>query len=67
MISYFKLYSRVNLSVADQTLPSFEGFWTQDIDIPADQNEQEKPSTESFTTNIHFRKNSYTSQTVLYK
>ncbi|MBP7507018.1 MAG: protein BatD [Prolixibacteraceae bacterium] len=35
----FKLYSRVNLSVADQTLPSFEGFWTQDIDIPpADQN-----------------------------
>ncbi len=35
----FKLYSRVNLSVADQSLPSFEGFWTQDIDIPsADQN-----------------------------
>ncbi|MBN1925784.1 MAG: protein BatD [Prolixibacteraceae bacterium] len=34
----FKLYSRVGLSVVDQTLPSFEGFWTQDIDIPqADQ------------------------------
>ncbi|MFA9390847.1 MAG: BatD family protein [Prolixibacteraceae bacterium] len=34
----FKLYSRVNLSIVDQTLPSFEGFWTQDIDLPqADQ------------------------------
>ena len=34
----FKLYSRVNLSIVDQTLPSFEGFWTQDIEIPqADQ------------------------------
>jgi len=32
------LYSRENLSIVDQTLPSFEGFWTQDIEIPqADQ------------------------------
>ncbi|HPR32607.1 MAG TPA: BatD family protein [Prolixibacteraceae bacterium] len=30
----FKLYSRVALSVVDQTLPSFEGFWTQDIELP---------------------------------
>jgi hypothetical protein len=29
-----KLFSRVNLSIVDQTLPSFEGFWTQDIEIP---------------------------------
>lgn len=33
-----KLYSRVGLSIVDQTLPSFEGFWTQDIELPpADQ------------------------------
>lgn len=33
-----KLYSRVNVSIVDQSLPSFEGFWTQDIEIPqADQ------------------------------
>lgn len=38
ILTTFKLYSRVNLSIVDQTLPSFEGFWTQDIDIPqADQ------------------------------
>lgn len=38
-----KLYSRVALSVIDQTLPSFEGFWTQDIDIPSvDQTRTQK-------------------------
>jgi len=34
IIATFKLYSRVALSVVDQTLPSFEGFWSQDIDLP---------------------------------
>ncbi|HKK82293.1 MAG TPA: BatD family protein [Prolixibacteraceae bacterium] len=38
LLTTFKLYSRVGLSLVDQTLPSFEGFWTQDIKIPnADQ------------------------------
>lgn len=38
LLTTFKLYSRVGLSLVDQTLPSFEGFWTQDIEIPnADQ------------------------------
>jgi hypothetical protein len=32
----FKLYSRVGISsVIDQTFPSFDGFWSQDIAIPA--------------------------------
>lgn len=29
-----KLYKRVNLSIEDQKLPSFDGFWSQDIEIP---------------------------------
>ncbi|MCF8361520.1 MAG: BatD family protein [Prolixibacteraceae bacterium] len=38
LLTTFKLYSRVGLSLVDQTLPSFEGFWTQDIELPnADQ------------------------------
>jgi hypothetical protein len=38
LLATFKLYSRVGLSLVDQTLPSFEGFWTQNIEIPnADQ------------------------------
>lgn len=30
----FKLYSRVSLSPVDISNPSFEGFWTQDIEVP---------------------------------
>lgn len=30
-----KLYSRVGLSIVDQTMPSLEGFWSQDIEIPS--------------------------------
>lgn len=40
----FKLYSRVSLSIADQNLPSFEGFWSQDIELPpADQTRTREP------------------------
>jgi hypothetical protein len=43
ILTTFKLYSRVNLSIVDQTLPSFEGFWTQDIEIPqADQTRKQE-------------------------
>ncbi|NCX96054.1 MAG: protein BatD, partial [Chitinophagia bacterium] len=31
---YYKLYSRVSMEVALSKLPSLNGFWTQDFDIP---------------------------------
>lgn len=35
LIATLKLYSRVGLSIIDQTMPSFDGFWSQDIEIPS--------------------------------
>lgn len=34
ILATLKLYSRVALSFVEQTMPNFEGFWTQDIEIP---------------------------------
>jgi hypothetical protein len=53
IITTFKLYSRVNLSVIDQTLPSFEGFWTQDIDIPSADQTREQEAVDGIIYNVY--------------
>lgn len=49
----FKLYSRVALSVVDQTLPSFEGFWTQDIDIPSADQTRTQQAVDGIIYNVY--------------
>jgi hypothetical protein len=48
-----KLYSRVNLSVADQTLPSFEGFWTQDIEIASAEQTRTREAVDGIIYNVY--------------
>ena len=49
----FKLYSRVALSVVDQTLPSFEGFWTQDIEIPSADQTRTQEAVDGIIYNVY--------------
>jgi hypothetical protein len=49
----FKLYSRVSLSVADQTLPSFEGFWSQDIEIPPADQTRAREAVDGIIYNVY--------------
>ncbi|MDA3930123.1 MAG: BatD family protein [Prolixibacteraceae bacterium] len=49
----FKLYSRVNLSIVDQTLPSLEGFWTQDIDIPSADQTRTQEAVDGVIYNVY--------------
>lgn len=49
----FKLYSRVSLSVADQTLPSFEGFWSQDIEIPPADQTRTREAVDGIIYNVY--------------
>jgi len=48
-----KLYSRVNLSVVDQTLPSFEGFWSQDIEIPDAEQTRTREAVDGVIYNVY--------------
>ena len=48
-----KLYSRVGLSIEDQTLPSFEGFWTQDIDIPSVEQTRTREAVDGIIYNVY--------------
>ena len=48
-----KLYSRVALSIVDQTLPSFEGFWTQDIDLPAADQTRTREAVDGIIYNVY--------------
>jgi len=49
----FKLYSRVSLSIADQTLPSFEGFWSQDIEIPPADQTRAREAVDGIIYNVY--------------
>jgi hypothetical protein len=49
----FKLYSRVSLSIADQTLPSFEGFWSQDIEIPPADQTRTREAVDGIIYNVY--------------
>jgi hypothetical protein len=49
----FKLYSQVGLSVIDQNLPSFEGFWTQDIDIPQADQTRTREAVDGIIYNVY--------------
>jgi hypothetical protein len=49
----FKLYSRVSLSIADQTLPSFEGFWSQDIELPPAEQTQTREAVDGIIYNVY--------------
>lgn len=53
IITTFKLYSRVALSVVDQTLPSFEGFWTQDIEIPSAEQTRTQEAVDGIVYNVY--------------
>ena len=48
-----KLYSRVGLSIEDQSLPSFEGFWTQDIDIPNVEQTRTREAVDGIIYNVY--------------
>lgn len=48
-----KLYSRVALSVADQTIPSFEGFWAEDIEIPSAEQTQTREAVDGIIYNVY--------------
>jgi hypothetical protein len=49
----FKLYSRVSLSIADQTLPSFEGFWSQDIELPPADQTRTREAVDGIIYNVY--------------
>jgi hypothetical protein len=49
----FKLYSRVALSIVDQTLPSFEGFWTQDIELPPAEQTRTREAVDGVIYNVY--------------
>lgn len=53
ILATLKLYSRVNLSIVDQTLPSFEGFWTQDIDIPSADQTRTQEAVDGVIYNVY--------------
>jgi hypothetical protein len=48
-----KLYSRVSLSVADQTLPSFDGFWSEEIAIPSAEQTQTREAVDGIIYNVY--------------
>lgn len=48
-----KLYSRVSLSIVDQTLPSFEGFWTQDINLPQADATRSQEAVDGIIYNVY--------------
>lgn len=49
----FKLYSRVGISsVIDQTFPSFDGFWSQDIAIPASNQGATREAVDGIVYNV---------------
>jgi hypothetical protein len=48
-----KLYSRVSLSIADQTLPSFDGFWAEDIPIPNAEQTQTREAVDGVIYNVY--------------
>lgn len=49
----FKLYSRVSLSIADQTLPSFEGFWSQEIEVPDAEQTRTREAVDGVIYNVY--------------
>jgi hypothetical protein len=49
----FKLYSRVSLSIADQTLPSFDGFWSQDIELPPADQTRTREAVDGIIYNVY--------------
>ncbi len=53
IVATFKLYSRVGLSVANQTLPSFEGFWTQDIQLPQAEQTRAREAVNGIIYNVY--------------
>lgn len=53
IVATFKLYSRVPLSVADQSLPSFEGFWTQNIEIPQAEQTRTQEAVNGLIYNVY--------------
>jgi len=48
-----KLYSRVSLSIADQTLPSFDGFWSEEIAIPSAEQTQTREAVDGIIYNVY--------------
>lgn len=48
-----KLYSRVALSIVDQTLPSLEGFWTQDIELPQAEQTRKQEAVDGVIYNVY--------------
>lgn len=48
-----KLFSRVALSIVDQTLPTYEGFWTQDIEIPEANQTQTREAVDGVIYNVY--------------
>jgi hypothetical protein len=48
-----KLYSRVSLSIADQTLPSFDGFWAEEIAIPSAEQTQTREAVDGIIYNVY--------------
>jgi hypothetical protein len=48
-----KLFSRVSLSIADQTLPSFEGFWAEEIAIPSAEQTQTREAVDGIIYNVY--------------
>lgn len=48
-----KLFSRVALSIVDQTLPTYEGFWTQDIEIPEANQTQSREAVDGVIYNVY--------------
>lgn len=53
IMATFKLYSRVGLSVVDQSMPSFEGFWTQDIDLPQADQTRTREAVDGIIYNVY--------------
>jgi hypothetical protein len=52
-VATLKLYSRVALSLVDQTLPSLEGFWAQDIDIPPADQTRTREAVDGIIYNVY--------------
>jgi hypothetical protein len=53
MLVALKLYSRVSLSIADQTIPSFDGFWSEDIAIPSAEQTQTREAVDGIIYNVY--------------
>jgi hypothetical protein len=52
-VATLKLYSRVALSLVDQTLPSLEGFWAQDIELPPADQTRTREAVDGIIYNVY--------------